>query len=65
MSTDSTDPTRAPGIAGEADTGAPHPQAEAPLGGGHTVAVRARMPVRPYHELEQAVSPLIFAREQR
>ena len=27
MSTDSTDPTRAPGIAGEADTGAPHPQA--------------------------------------
>jgi len=25
MSTDSTDPTRAPGIAGEADTGAPHP----------------------------------------
>ena len=27
MSTDSTDPTRAPGIAGDADTGAPHPQA--------------------------------------
>ena len=27
MSTDSTDPTRAPGIAGEADTSAPHPQA--------------------------------------
>ena len=33
MSTDSTDPTRAPGIAGEADTGAPHPQApEGPAG---------------------------------
>ena len=27
MSTDSTDPTRTPGIAGDADTGAPHSQA--------------------------------------
>ena len=26
MSTDSTDPTHAPGIAGDADTGAPHSQ---------------------------------------
>ena len=31
MSTDSTDPPRTPGIAGDADTGAPHSQAIAEI----------------------------------
>ena len=45
MSTDSTDPTRTPGIAGDADTGAPHSQApEGPDASGTHSAPQVSQP---------------------